>query len=243
MRSISVVAVAFAGLAAFTAPATAATILMANYGNPLDEKIRNNHYPWYNTGKSLVLNSDSHFRIAYLSDSTLHYPGSSNGYAQVTGVNGHGFEDLTIIPLSNLSFTKFKFNLDIPSPDVSHYYTTDFTFDAQVFFAGGGSQTFTDVDLGSGNGSNRFLITAGLNELIDKIVLSNLVGTSTKSGHTPIIQDYNFSAIKQASFDFDWGFASCVPEPATWAEFILGFGLMGVMLRRQRRQSAVPATA
>ena len=49
---------------------------------------------------------------------------------------------------------------------------------------------------------------------------------------------YDFDAIRQASFDF----VSGVPEPATWAEFILGFGLVGVMLRR-RRQSAVPATA
>ena len=74
-------------------------------------------------------------------------------------------------------------------------------------------------------------------QLIDKIVLSDLVLSSTKSGNTTIT-DPNFTDLKQMSFDFVAG----VPEPATWAEFILGFGLTGVMLRRRRNQTAaVPA--
>jgi hypothetical protein len=236
MRKISVAAAAFVALAAFSAPATAATIISVNSGNDLDEVIHGNSGGTV-TGTSLTLDSHmSDFLIQYQSSDVLKVTG--NGVAQVLGNSG-GFSDLAITPLANITFTKFKFNLDIPSPqDVPNHYSTDFTFDAQLFFTGGGSQTFSDVDLGSGNGNNRFVITAGLNEFIDKIVLSNLVGTSTRTGYNTIIQDYDFNAIKQASFEF----ASGVPEPATWAEFILGFGLVGVMLRR-RRQSAVPATA
>jgi len=32
-----------------------------------------------------------------------------------------------------------------------------------------------------------------------------------------------------------------VPEPATWAEFILGFGVIGIALRRRRSQAGLPA--
>ena len=40
------------------------------------------------------------------------------------------------------------------------------------------------------------------------------------------------------SLDATFTQTSGVPEPATWAEFILGFGLAGVMLRRRRGQTA-----
>ena len=106
-----------------------------------------------------------------------------------------------------------------------------------MFFTGGGSQLFDNVDLGTGSGSNRLDIAAGTGELINKIVLSDLEGFSTKSGSPNISGGYNFSAIKQASFNA----ISSVPEPATWAEFILGFGAIGVALRRRRSQAAAPA--
>ena len=94
---------------------------------------------------------------------------------------------------------------------------------------------FDDLDLGDGKGANRFLITSDVGQYIDKIVISGLEGVSTKSGNPTITAAYDFDSIKQASFDF----VSGVPEPATWAEFILGFGLTGVMLRRRRNQTAV----
>jgi len=40
---------------------------------------------------------------------------------------------------------------------------------------------------------------------------------------------YNFTTAQ--------AFASFAPEPATWAEFVLGFGLMGLMVRRGRRRA------
>ena len=160
---------------------------------------------------------------------------TGKGVAQVTG-NGGGFSDLTITPLSDITFTAFKFNLNIPKGPAMGY-STDFTFDTQIFFSGGGSQTFADVDLGDGKGANRFLITADVGQYINKIVISGLEGVSTKSGKPTINATYDFDAIKQASFDF----AARVPEPATWAEFILGFGVTGVVLRRRRSQAAAVA--
>jgi hypothetical protein len=231
MRRISVTAAAFAALSTFCGPASAATIISDN-GN-LDEVIHGAS-KGTTTGTSLTLDSKSSgFLIQYLSSDVLSVTGK--GVAKVTG-DGGGFSDLTITPLSNITFTAFKFNLNIPKGPAMGY-STDFTFDTQVFFSGGASQTFADVDLGDGKGANRFLITSDVGQYINKIVISDLEGVSTKSGNPTIDAAYNFDAIKQASFNFAPG----VPEPATWAEFILGFGLAGVMLRRRRGQAPVPA--
>ena len=232
MRKIFVAAAAFTVLAALSAPASAATIVSDN-GN-LDEVIHGAS-TGTTTGTSLTLDSkNSGFLIQYLSSDVLSVTGK--GVAKVTG-DGGGFSDLTITPFSNITFTAFKFDLNIPKGPAMGY-STDFTFDAQVFFSGGTSQTFDDLDLGDGKGANRFLITSDVGQYIDKIVISGLEGVSTKSGNPTITAAYDFDSIKQASFDF----VSGVPEPSTWAEFILGFGLTGVMLRRRRNQTAaVPA--
>ena len=44
------------------------------------------------------------------------------------------------------------------------------------------------------------------------------------------------------AFNVDGAFTSAVPEPATWAMFIIGFGGIGLMMRASRRKS-VAATA
>lgn len=241
MRKAMAVATVLIGLAASAAPSVAATML-GTTGTPLSEMIKNSHGAAVD-GNLITLASDpSGYLIDYLSSSTLHYNGNSGGFAQVTGPRaggGTGFADLTIIPQA-VTFTEFKFNLDLPAAigsfEAPNGYKTDFSFGTTVFFAGGGSQFF-DVNVGAGNGQNRFLIATELDELINKIVFSNLVGVSTKNNSPTLTNGYNFDSIRQVSFDA----VSPVPEPATWALFILGFGAIGFMLRRQRRQTALPA--
>ena len=70
-----------------------------------------------------------------------------------------------------------------------------------------------------------------MGEAISKIVFSNLIGTSSKKDQDDIVSAYNFDSLRQVSFD---AFASGVPEPSTWALFILGFGAIGMMLRSGR---------
>lgn len=241
MRKALIAAALFVGLVGSAAPALSATMLGAN-GTPLDEVIKNSHGAAVD-GNLITLASDpSAYLIDYLSSSTLHYNGNSGGFAQITGPGaggGTGFVDLTILPQA-VTFTEFKFNMQIPAAvgsfDPPQGYKTNFTFDTEVFFTSGGSQLF-NVDVGAGNGENRFLISADLDEFINKIVFSNLVGTSTKNNDPTLINGYNFDSIRQVSFN---GVFSPVPEPATWALFILGFGAIGAMLRR-RRQAALPA--
>lgn len=241
MRKAMIAAAMFIGLAGSAAPALAATMLGTS-GTPLDEAIKNSHGLGAD-GNLITLASDpSGYLIDYISSSILHYNGSSGGFAQVTGPGaggGSGFVDLTILP-QDVTFTQFKFNMQIPASTGSfeppNGYQTNFTFGTTVFFTNGGSQFF-DVNVGTGTGENRFLISAGLDEFINKIVFSNLVGTSTKNNNPTLINGYNFDSIRQASFN---GVFSPVPEPATWALFILGFGAIGAMMRR-RRQVALPA--
>jgi hypothetical protein len=229
MRKTSAATAALVALAAFCAPASAATLILTNNGSDLTEVIHSNGTQ---TGTSLTLQSQPDpFFLLFQSTDSISVTG--NGVAQVNGSSG-GFSNVTITPLSNFSFSAFKFNLDIPNgPNGA---SNDFTFDANVFFTGGGSQLFDNVDLGNGNGANRALITAGANQSINKIVLSDLTLSSTKGGDTTITNP-NFIDLKQMSFNF----VSAVPEPATWAEFILGFGMIGVALRRRRSQAALPA--
>jgi hypothetical protein len=239
MRKAITAAAVLMGLAASAAPALAATML-GTTGTPLSETIMNSHGAAVD-GPLLTRASDpSGYLIDYISSSTLHYNGSSGGFAQVTGPGaggGTGFADLTILPQA-VTFTEFKFNLDLPAAvgsfDPPNGYQTNFSFGTTVFFTNGGSQFF-NVDVGNGNGENRFLIAAGLNELINKIVFSDLVGVSTKTNNPTLINDYNFDSIRQASFNG----VSAVPEPTTWMLFILGFGTIGFMLRRRRHAAAL----
>ena len=212
------------------APVSAATLLTTS-GMPLTERITGSSSP---DGTLLHFESSpSNYVVDYSSTDTLH-ASSEGGFAFVEGATTtSGFSDLTITPES-ITFSTFKFNLHLPAsdgPDIPNGYKTDFTFDTTVFFSGGGSQMFT-TDVGAGNGEDRYLLTAGANEAISRIVFSDLVGVSTKNNDTTLTNDFNFDSLRQVSFN------AIVPEPATWAMFILGFGLTGAMLRAARKRAA-----
>jgi len=215
-------------LIAAAIPASAATMVSAN-GTPLSETIKTNVG---GNGTSIDFFSDpSNLKVVYSSTSTLS-PSSTGGFAFVQGVSGAGFTNLTLTP-DNFTFSDIKFNMQLPAStggfEAPNGYKTDFTFDTTVYFTGGGSQLFTN-DVGAGSGENRFIITGSIGEAISKIVFSNLVGVSTKNNSPTFTNDFNFDSLRQVSFDA----VSAVPEPGTWALFILGFGAIGMMLRSGR---------
>jgi len=216
-------------LIAAAIPASAATMVGAN-GTPLSETIKSNAG---GNGTSIDFFSDpSNLKVVYSSTSILS-PSSQGGFAFVQGVAGAGFTNLTLTP-DNFTFSDIKFNLQLPASsggfEAPNGYKTDFTFDTTVYFSGGGMQTFSN-DVGAGNGQNRFLITGDVGQAINKVVFSNLVGVSTKDNDPTLTNNYNFDSLRQVSFDA----VSGVPEPSTWALFILGFGAIGLMMRSRRQ--------
>ena len=214
-------------LVAAAIPASAVTMVSTS-GTPLSETIKTNVG---GNGTSIDFFSDpSHLKVVYSSTSTLS-PSSSGGFAFVQGVSGAGFTNLTLTP-DNFTFSDIKFNMQLPAssggPSIPNGYKTAFTFDTTVYFTGAGSPvTFNNA---GGTGENRFLVTGGVGEAISKIVFSNLVGVSTKNNNPTLTNPYNFDSLRQVSFVAISG----VPEPSTWALFILGFGAIGMMLRSGR---------
>ena len=231
MRNTFAAATALAGLVLATAPASAATLLTSGVsGTPLTEVIKNN--PGVDSTSVTFLSSTHNLAIDFNSPDMLH-TSSTGGFAFVEGSGtkfGDGFSQLSIVP-ETVTFQAFKFNLQLPAPNGPAFTNkTVFTYDMRVDFAGGGFQLFNDISADS-SGQNRTLLTAGLGQAISEIDFSDLQGVT--GNNDPV--NYNFDSLRQMSFNYTGG---AVPEPATWAMFILGFGVMGMMLRTARTRQA-----
>jgi hypothetical protein len=139
--------------------------------------------------------------------------GAGSGVASVTGLGQTGFANILVDPTLNFSVIQFK----LEGPNGQNAGTN---FDILLTFVGGATQTFLDQALPA---NSKFDILAGLGETISSVQFSDL---RTDSGNL-----VNFTALKQVSFE---AAAPGVPEPATWAMMLGGFGLMGSAMRRRR---------
>ena len=114
-----------------------------------------------------------------------------------------------------------QFGFDLGSADDYNFLT--------VFFAGGLSQTFTGPQLnppGPATGNQDIAQTNGR-----VTIFANDLGGIT---------GFTFGS-SQNSFEFDnIGVMSAVPEPATWALLLLGFGMIGYGMRRRKAQNGQP---
>ena len=106
----------------------------------------------------------------------------------------------------------YSFGFDLGSAD--EYNTL------HIDFAGGGSQDFIGSQLnppGPANGDQEIMVTNGRVTIFGNG--DRITGATFLSG--------------QPSFEFDNIGTNAVPEPATWALFIVGFGVIGSTLRRR----------
>ena len=210
-RFLAVVALATMTIAA--SPAAAATIKYIP-GPNYDEMVHNDGQ---GPGTTVTLKTKpSGYLVDYTANATLTPNG--NGFAKQNGP----FSWVTIDPLT-VGFTKMGFTL---TPDGKN--NVDYTFDILVNFVGGGSQLLSGVLPNNG----KVDVWADGTEVFDSLTIKNLMGSTKKTA--PMA--YNFADIRQTSFDA--AAISAVPEPATWAMMIVGFGAAGAMVRTRRRAGA-----
>ena len=140
---------------------------------------------------------------------------TNTGAATVFTADGSLLNQLTFTLLGGASFTAAEFNLERGSlVDSSLPLTITLTA------LGGGTRTF---DVTSPNGSNIFDIIAGAGESYTSASFSTTNG--------------GFVDFKQLRLVLA-GSTPAVPEPATWALMLLGFGGIGFAMRRGRRANS-----
>lgn len=132
---------------------------------------------------------------------------TNTGAATIFTASGADLTTLTF-QLVTGAFTSAEFNLEGGTPKV---------FDVTLSAVGGGSQL---IHVDNANGANIFDIIAGSGESY------TTASFSTSNG--------SFKDFKQLRLVLAPG-TPPVPEPATWALMMLGFGGIGVALRRRRK--------
>jgi hypothetical protein len=132
----------------------------------------------------------------------------ANGAATVSTHDGSGFGQLTFKLLDGAGFSQADFALDQASKPI----TLDF------LLSDGTHQSYT---ITNPTGSEPFGIQADAGTYITQVSITTTDGS------------YNtFKQLKLGGFN-----STRVPEPSTWALMLLGFGGIGMTLRRSRRRN------
>ncbi len=204
------------GVVGAAAPAQAATVILNN-GAPYSEVVHAN-----SAGSGTTLNTLTKpgSILTLLSSVDGLDVGNGDGVAIVSGLGsggGNGFSALTIDPITGFSVMQFKIE-DFANQRASN-------LDIKVNFVGGGSQIFSGFGLPS---NSKIDVLAGAGEIFDSVELYGLVNAAGAA--------LKFKDVKQISFNAVQG---GVPEPASWAMMLAGFGLVGAAARRR----SAPRTA
>jgi len=221
MRRVLTTALAAAATIAIASPASAAVAVSDTNGTPLSNQI-------FGTSTFEALHvygsspsNDGSTNVEYTGNSTI---GITSGFAQIydAGTQGDLYQ-IIINPDDLFNLMKFSIQLENDSGLVTVYYLlANSGLDANSI----ASYTATCATCSFTSGSkdnNNHLISGGT---FDGIMVSST---------SPI----SLFQIKQNSYQIAGTPPppGSVPEPATWALMLLGFGGIGIALRRGRRRS------
>lgn len=210
-RSIQML-VAAAGMFVAT-PVLAAVSVTNTNGSPLDNQI----FGIASTGTTVYGSSPSNDGIAnvtFIGNTEIHI---GAGFAQINDPtpNTPDFTSLIINP--DQDFTSFKFSTQL---------TGDGQIDVYYLLTGSGLDASSIAN---------YTLCAGCSYSADNSNLNKLLTGGTFDAFAikttiPIA----FFEIKQMTFNGTTP-TGAVPEPSTWAMMLLGFGAVGVGMRRRRR--------
>jgi hypothetical protein len=136
---------------------------------------------------------------------------SANGAAAISA-SDNILENLTFTLLGGATFTSAFFNITPLNGQQNAFETA-----SAIFTFSDGS---TSIQALAGNGNNQFGVTDGSPGISSVSFLSQGAGLGVDS----------FRQLRLG------GVVSVVPEPATWVMMLLGFGLVGGVIRRSRQK-------
>jgi PEP-CTERM motif len=158
---------------------------------------------------------------------------SGSGYAQINDSDSAGvFNTLTITPGNFLGFSDYELSIMYDGSNANPIYLT---IAYTLLGGGGGSFVFDPLAANNtplnnlrytNNGNRDFRLDTTAGETITSIVLSGRLGTLPTDTLAPILQEKQNDVI---------GVQQAVPEPATWAMMLIGFGGIGMTMRRGRK--------
>lgn len=198
-------------------------------GGPYSDQIRDNSAP---DGTTVTLITDSGYLIDYIGSGLnggLLTVSGGMGFAFVSSTSGE-IGSLTIDPQGDVGFTALDFNLSVPtSTENGAFYYGDISLN---ILGSPDSVLFEDVLLG--NGENKFGISAIEGIVFSSITFSDVMYDFAGSKKVAAFSVGSaFDSVRQVSGEFVAA-PGAVPEPGTWGMMLLGFGLVGAMVRRKR---------
>lgn len=226
MNKLTLSLMAAAAAVAFGTSATASVTLAENNGQ-LSTHINSSTLAAAPQDALLVwgstLSGGGSHDVDFTGNTTLHIsPGA--GFAAITDPNGNGdITSLIIDPTVAFNFSAIDFSVQT--------YQDTYIF-VQYMLASGVGGWLTPGGLGdpffqAASQLKDYIISASAGEVLGAIRISTCSTVNCTSPGAGIFFE------KQNSITL----VSAVPEPATWAMMLLGFGGMGVAMRRRRRRT------
>jgi hypothetical protein len=233
-KSILLAAVASIATIPTAANATV-TLIMGNNGLTTQIHLDPSHN---NTATNIVqgLTKPGNVPVSFTSTSLIDGTGGS-GYAQITDsttVDNIPWTNLTIFLTNGGGFTAYEFSIDYAAHVVGKKTPAYLTIGYDLVGGGSGSFTFNASDPVLKN--LMFTNSANTDFRLDATgpdVISHVYLTST----LPIFEE------KQNDITIAPAPPPGVPEPATWAMMLAGFGVTGFAMRRTRRKNLLAQIA